>query len=125
MTQQHDYEAALSDIAKNDPYTKEWAEAIYAHIITIRHALKVAQKAQWITTHDRLPRKPGVKSYEYVDCLIYYRGEVLQRPWNCEHLCWDDEHYDDHFCNATEPTHWMPLPSPPAAMEEINAEGGK
>lgn len=54
-------------------------------------------KRQWVKTKDRLPEKPGKKSYEYVDCLIYHNGEILQRPWNCEHLCWDDAHYDDFF----------------------------
>lgn len=67
----------------------------------------------WIKTSDRLPEKPGLKSYEYVDCLIYVKGEVLQRPWNCEHLCWDDAHYDDFEFHPTEPTHWTPLPPEP------------
>ncbi len=49
-----------------------------------------------------MPEKPGKASYEYVDCLIVYKNEVLMRPWNCEHLCFDDEHYDDFFCGADE-----------------------
>lgn len=68
----------------------------------------------WIKTSDELPKKPGIRDYEYVDCLIYYQGEILARPWNCEHLCWDDEHGDDWFCDALAPTHWMPMPKPPS-----------
>lgn len=67
----------------------------------------------WIKTKDFLPKKPGLKDYEYVDCLIYINGEIQMRPWNCEHLCWDDTSYDDFQYHPTEPSHWMPLPSPP------------
>ena len=72
----------------------------------------------WIKTTDRLPEKPGVKAYEYVDCLIVVKGEVIQRPWNCEHLCWDDVHYDDFEFHPTEPTHWTPLPDAPQPKTE-------
>lgn len=75
---------------------------------------ETTQEPGWIRTIDRLPGKPGKKSYEYVDCLIFYRGDILIRPWNCEHHVWDDEEHDDFFCHPTEPTHWMPLPEPPA-----------
>jgi hypothetical protein len=56
----------------------------------------------WVSPKDHMPEKPGKASYEYVDCLIVYKNEVLMRPWNCEHLCFDDEHYDDFFCGADE-----------------------
>ena len=46
--------------------------------------------SEWIKPSDRLPEKPGKSSYEYVECLIVRKGEVLMRPWNCEHQCWDD-----------------------------------
>ena len=83
---------------------------------TIRAAL-ATPPVGWIKTTDKLPEKPGLKSYEYVDCLIFHRGEIKLRPWNCEHLCWDDEHYDDFYCAPTDPTHWMPLPAPPHTEE--------
>ena len=67
----------------------------------------------WIRTTDRLPEKPGVADYEYVECVIFYKGEYLMRPWNCELLCWDNEARDGYFCLPTEPSHWMPL-EPPA-----------
>jgi hypothetical protein len=73
----------------------------------------IAAMEGWIKPTDRLPEKPGKTSYEYVDCLIVHKGDVLKRPWNCEHLCFDDEHYDDHFCDAAEVDYWMPLPAPP------------
>ena len=68
---------------------------------------------EWIPTTERLPEKPGKSNYEYVECLIFYKGEILMRPWNCEHQVWDDEEHDDFFCVPTAPTHWRPLPSPP------------
>lgn len=73
---------------------------------------------EWIRTKDRLPEKPGKRDYEYVDCLIYHKGERKIRPWNCEHLCWDTEDYDDFFAEPTEPTHWMPLPSEPVTSHD-------
>ena len=69
--------------------------------------------SEWTKTRDRLPEKPGKANYEYVQCLIVYKGQMLKRPWNCEHLCWDDEEMDDHFCEPYEATHWMPLPELP------------
>lgn len=68
-----------------------------------------------IISAEDLPKKPGLKSYEYVDCLIFHKGEIKKRPWNCEHMCWDDDEYDDFYCNPLEPSHYMPLPTPPAA----------
>lgn len=68
---------------------------------------------EWIKTSDRLPEKPRKRDYEHVECLIYYKNQVLKRPWNCEHLCWDDEDGDDFFCDPEEPTHWPPLPAAP------------
>lgn len=67
----------------------------------------------WIETKNRLPEKPGIEGYEYVRCLIYVAGSREIGMWNCEHLCWDDEHGDDFRYHPTQPTHWMPLPPPP------------
>ena len=68
---------------------------------------------KWISVELKLPEKPGLASYEHVDCLIFIKGEILQRPWNCEHLCWDNAYGDNFEFNPKEPTHWMPLPEPP------------
>ena len=73
------------------------------------------EAAAWTKTTDRLPEKPGVGSYEHVECLIVIRGEVKFALWNCEHLCWDDNDGDDFLYHPTEPTHWMPRPAPPRA----------
>lgn len=104
---------ALDSVIKRDnsyPLSLEEFQALK----NARAALN-AHCEHWIKTTDRLPEKPNKKSYEYVDCLIYHEGEIKMRPWNCEHLCWDDEYYDAHFCDPLEPTHWMPLPPPPTS----------
>ena len=75
-----------------------------------------------ITSAEVLPKKPGLKSYEYVDCLIFHNGEIKKRPWNCEHLCWDDEEYDDFYCDALEPTYYMRLPAPPTEAATLSQE---
>ncbi len=79
----------------------------------IGDAIKAYEDALWVKPQDALPTKPGKKSYEYVDCLIVHKGEIKMRPWNCEHLCFDDEHYDDFFCDASDVELWRPLPSIP------------
>lgn len=63
------------------------------------------------------PKRPGISSYEYVDCWIVKDGKVIERPWNCEHECFDDQEYDDWFCNMEDVTAWMPIvkPAPPEA----------
>jgi hypothetical protein len=68
-----------------------------------------------IRTADKLPEKPGAKSYEHVRCLIFIHKEWRIGMWNCEHLCWDDEDGDDFLYEAREPSHWQPLPPPPAS----------
>ena len=67
-----------------------------------------------IETAKRLPGKPGLRSYEHVRCLIFVNGDWEIGMWNCEHLCWDDDEGDDFRYDPTVPTHWMPLPPPPA-----------
>ena len=87
-----------------------------------REAARACIGAQWVSTADRLPEKPSKEAYEYVECLIFHRGEIKLRPWNCEHQVWDDEAHDDFFCEATEPTHWMALPEPPALTAVLSGE---
>lgn len=66
---------------------------------------------KWNSTAEGIyPQKPNLSDYEYVDCLVVYHGEILMRPWNCEHLCWDREDRDDFFCKPNDVTHWMPVP---------------
>jgi len=72
---------------------------------------------RWTRTADALPAKPGLSDYEYVWCLLRMpSGELKIRPWNCEHLCWDDEHMDDFEMHPKEPEWWVALdeiPEPP------------
>lgn len=56
-----------------------------------------------------MPVKPGKAAYEYVECLILRKGEILARPWNCEHQVFDDEAQDDFFCEWREVTAYMDL----------------
>ncbi len=74
----------------------------------------------WYRPQDQLPKKPGIESYEHVDCLILYKGQLLLRPWNCEHEVFDDEEGDDHFCNAEDVTLWAACSRPP--VPSINPE---
>lgn len=56
-----------------------------------------------------MPQKPGKEAYEYVPCLIVRKGDVLARPWNCEHEVFDDEDQDDFYCEWSEVTAYMDL----------------
>ena len=56
-----------------------------------------------------MPVKPGKAAYEYVECLILRKGDMLCRPWNCEHQVFDDEAQDDFFCEWSEITAYMEL----------------
>lgn len=67
-------------------------------------------------TKTDMPKKPGKEAYEYVDCLVLYKGDVLCRPWNCEHEVFDDEAHDDHFCEWNEVTAYADLTSSIAAI---------
>lgn len=75
----------------------------------------------WIKVNSEadLPKKPGLKPYEQIDCMVIHKGDMKHLVWNCEHLVWDDASGDDFYCNATEPTYYMPLewPSQPQGKE--------
>lgn len=70
-------------------------------------------QSKWISVEDRLPDKPGVKSYEHVWCLIFVNGQIELRPWNCEHLVWDNSSGGNFEFKPKDPTHWMPVPENP------------
>lgn len=71
----------------------------------------------WRKTIDGLPKKPGKKNYEQIECLIMLpSGEIEISLWNCEHEVWDDEHGDDYRHDPCKPTHWMPLAPIRAAL---------
>jgi len=54
--------------------------------------------SEWISVEDRLPEQD-------VDVLFYWKGD------GCQIDCIEDA--DNPLDWAYEPTHWMPLPSPP------------
>jgi hypothetical protein len=62
----------------------------------------------WVSTKDKqYPDRQG--KWEHVPCLVIRKGQILIRPWNSEHLVWDDEDGDDFFCDASEISYWMLL----------------
>lgn len=75
---------------------------------------KLAAQSPWIkiTSMDDLPKKK-TNSYEQVECLVRHKGETKHLVWNCEHHVWDDAHGDDFYCDALEPSHYMPFPDSP------------
>lgn len=87
------------------------------------------EKRQWIKTSEQLPERVTGKAYSQVPCLVYkryswkrgensgffYQIQILM--FNHEHQCWDDESGDDHDCDISEVSHWMPLPEAPELSE--------
>lgn len=68
----------------------------------------------WIPVSERLPELDGNSQ---IMCIVYdkYYSEILVRPYNEYHKCWDDEDKDDYYTKAVggNITHWMPLPPKP------------
>lgn len=80
-------------------------------------------KYDWhFTDTDPHPPKPGLKPYEHVECLIIMKkrpSQIFMRPWNCEHLVWDDAEGDDFFCETDDVLCWTPiLVEPPKSKKE-------
>ncbi len=50
---------------------------------------------------------------DYLQCLICYNGEILLRPYNLHHICFDDEDMDDHFCKIEDVKWWCLVPHYP------------
>lgn len=71
----------------------------------------------WIKINglDSLPKKPGLASYEHVECLIWLKHGAERVMWNCEHGVWDGEDGDDFFCGPLEPTHYLIITAPPTS----------
>ena len=104
----------VGEFADTVRYMTDGTEYIRADLV--QEIVAEAVQGQWVPTIDRLPEKPGIDSYEHVRCLIVVNGEIEIGMWNCEHLCWDDDEGDDYRYDPYTPTHWMPLPAPPAAI---------
>lgn len=83
---------------------------------SLKERVEPNEEEGWISVKDRLPED---KTSNSVYCLVYdsYDGIVV-RPFNQEHLCWDDESGDDYYTDAKggKITHWRPLPDNPKAI---------
>ena len=91
-------------------------DGLSALMDTCEQAADALEATLW-RPNTQKPAKPGTSNYEYVDCWIVKDGKVIERPWNCEHECFDDQEYDDWFCNMEDVSAWMPIvkPTPPEA----------
>ena len=118
MAEAVDEVRALGDAGNKaliDAYRKSLSKSVHgrsdaATATTATTQIEAGTRWIKIISLDDLPKKPGLRSYEQIDCLIVYRGEVLRRVWNCEHFVWDGEDGDDFFCGPLEPTHYMAIP---------------
>tara|TARA_R110002110_G_scaffold415850_1_gene657983 strand:+ start:19094 stop:19471 length:378 start_codon:yes stop_codon:yes gene_type:complete len=81
----------------------------------------ISPKLEWTLTSDTPPHG----DYNHIDCYIILkrnRSDVLERPWNTIHKCFDDSGYDDFEYNADDVFCWMikphvDLPLPPSEGE--------
>ena len=73
--------------------------------------IKVLEEAiRWNKTIDGLPKKPGARDYEQIECLIKLpNGDIEISMWNCEHEVWDDAEGDDYRYDPHHPSHWLAL----------------
>lgn len=103
--------ARMDAPAEEHPTAQDYrnrAERAEAECAELREAALV-----WVTPKSLtdMPEKPGKASYKYVECLVLHRGQIKLRPWNCEHLVFDDEEQDDHFCEWHEVSMYAVLPT--------------
>jgi hypothetical protein len=75
--------------------------------------MKYKNNLYWRETKIELPPRQLTVKYSQVPCLVIHNSEIKILAFNHEHLCWDDEHYDDYYCDIKDVSHWMPLPSLP------------
>lgn len=134
------YAPGIGYFCRNDActYEKEQAKAILrqmrpvdprdARIQALETSLAEAEgRVKWVFPKSiaDMPVKPGKSAYEYVECLILRKGEMLCRPWNCEHQVFDDEAQDDFFCEWSEVTAYMDLTAIRALADPLLDRQGK
>ncbi len=77
--------------------------------------MSIKIEIEWFLSSEKLhPDKPGLSSYEQIPCLVVHakHGEK-NLLWNCEHLCWDREDGDDHYCDPEHVVAWAITPNSP------------
>lgn len=77
---------------------------------------------QWVTTDERLPPKE-------TPVVAFYRGaiSILEIRWDYPsfedtyrpYWYWDNPDNDGQDIDPREVTHWMPLPEPPTASNNV------
>lgn len=104
---------------------REFARAIEARTVYRPHPSQAGAEAvssvqdevaiAWkIPATDGLPKKPGKRAYEQVDCLVVHKGERKHLVWNCEHEVWDDSSGDDFYCEPLDVVAYIEFDALPA-----------
>lgn len=99
---------SLDEIAKGTLWDEDKWEVIAEHIPVIRQALTQAEEMQWMPI-DSAPRDGTV--------VIVYRTEFKGYIPRIG----EDYYKDNKWTHSNiyyQPTHWMPLPSPPTDLKE-------
>ena len=95
----------------------DWDNAAKGWIHNICGDPPVNEGLRWNKTADGLPKKPGKRRYEQIECLIMLpNGYIEISAWNCEHEVWDDAEGDDFLYDQNHPTHWIAIETLRAAI---------
>jgi len=72
---------------------------------------------EWISSGvEPHPADAGSKD-GHTRCLVVYQRDICILAWNHHYGVWDDEHGDDYVCQASDVSHWMPLPPFPGGTD--------
>jgi len=111
-----EFDVAYELLDGSEPFATVCCIELATRVLKLIKSLEI--KNDWISTDERLPTRFDSlhEDNQHIDCYIFMRNKVIERPWNIHHDCWDDRDYDDFEFDATEPSHWMmatQLPGPP------------
>lgn len=102
---------AITFIANNDPrdgfVRRTWLEFKTA----LCGLLQRTRGSGWVSVEERMPPPPASEWEDGVRVLAWSKGNGIDPAW-----FYRDSEYGDRWSwdSTTEPTHWMPLPEPPA-----------